>query len=157
MGYKEDLIIDKHSLDEEWLQQPIKYAQYAEKAEELQDDARRAKDNLETISAEVEKEIRGNHEGEKITEKAIASELIMDERVQQAKEEYLKADHEFRIMKSVAVPAFDQRKTALENLVKLKLSSYYSDPQEPKGSNFKNSAIDKADEKQTKSLNRRRK
>jgi hypothetical protein len=99
------------------------------------DDAKQA---LEVVKAEVDKKIRKNPEKfgiEKITENVIAATILINEEYQEAYAEYLTAKYESD-MASGAVQAFEQRKSALENLVKLHGQQYFAGPKIPRDLNW---------------------
>ena len=155
MNFEKDIGIDENALDEEWLRQPHLYLKSAQKAEELQGKVKKAKEQLELTDAEIEKEIREG--AEKNTEKSIATKIILNKEHQKAAANLFELEHEYRIISKVALSAIEQKKTALENLVKLYVAGYFSKPTEPKKGNIKENAINNADEKQVKKLNRRTK
>jgi len=83
---------------------------------------------LELLRAELDVAIRNNPKAfqmEKVTEAAINSTIIQTERFKVAQDYYNSCVSNFKILK-VAVESLNQKKTALENLVKLYLGEYYS-------------------------------
>lgn len=133
MGFKDDLVIDQYALDTEWMNQPLLYAEWAEKAVDAAFEFDKAKQRLEIVSIELEKDIRSNPEKygiSKVTEGSVASELSY--RISQKSEsnEVLEAKRNQKMME-VARESFDQRKKALENLTSLFLSKYYAEPYVP--------------------------
>lgn len=134
MSYENDLKIDEHRLEKEWLKQPALYMQYAEKAALADSKAKRAKENVETIKAERSAYYRKKHsdEGEKFTENSISVEVQTDTECIDAVSEYITAMEHAAVL-SAAVKAFEHKKAALENLVRLTLAGYYSQPTEAGG------------------------
>lgn len=136
-NYKKDVEINPNQLDLEWLRQPALYQKYAGEAAYARDRRDRAKDKLEVVKAQVDGDVRQNPGNygftgdKKPTEGAITSAVIQSEGYQEANEEYLKSKLECDIIQS-AVLAMEQRKYALENLVKLLNSSYFASPSVPR-------------------------
>jgi hypothetical protein len=136
MNYENDLDIDIHSLDEEWLGQSVLFMRYAEKAADAKKEVDEAKQRMEITEAEIDSVIRHNPDeydvNGKLTETIISKAVALSEAVQKATEEYIDAKHQADIL-SRAVVAFDHRKKALENLVYLHGQSYFSSPRPPEG------------------------
>lgn len=138
--FKRDVEINPNQLDVEWLRQPFLYQKYAEEAAHARDRRDRAKDALEVVKAQVDGDVRANPVNygftgdKKPTESAIASAILQSEEYQEANEKYLKAKLECDLIQS-AVLSIEQRKSALENLVKLLNSSYFAAPLTPRDLN----------------------
>jgi len=134
MNYEDDLSIDESALDVEWLDQPqlmFKYARHCAELEKLSDEA---KDKLEFVGAEIEKDIRSNPDKyglAKITDAVVASTIVLQKRYKDALEEYNKAKFDAKVAGG-AVRSFDQRKTALEKLVQLNGQQYFAGPTVPR-------------------------
>jgi hypothetical protein len=134
MNYEDDLSIDESALDVEWLEQPqlmFKYARYCAELEKVADEA---KDKLEYVKAEVERDIRESPEKYgivKITEAVVAGTILLQEKYKGALVEYNKAKFDAKVSGG-AVRSFDQRKTALENLVRLNGQQYFAGPTVPR-------------------------
>ena len=131
MGYADDLKIDENALDREFIMQPSKYMEYAEKAAQADSERKKAKEKLELTLAKLDMHARehAKEEGEKVTEKVIDGRVKMTENYQDAIKEVREADYHYNVL-IAAVRAFDQRKTALENLVRLYIGGYFSAPQQ---------------------------
>jgi len=131
-SYKEELGIDPDALDVEWLMQPQLYLKYAElyvNAEVYYD---RTKEKLELVKATLDNRIRSTpalymSSEKKLTEASINSIIVTDEEYKKAQSIFQAAKRTFKLL-GVALRAFEQRKTALENLVKLHGQSYFSSP-----------------------------
>ncbi len=150
--------IDRMSLDEEWLKQPAMYRYFATQAEDAYKEADKLENDLKVIDAEIEKEIRHNAEmnESKITEKAVASEILLNKKHKEAVEAALDARYEARVLNNAVTRALDHRKKALENLVQLELNSYNSTPREPR--EMKTTMKEKvADQHQVDKLNKNKK
>jgi len=134
MDYEKDIKIDEDSLDLEWLDQPalfMKYARHLAQARRTQDEA---KQEIDVVSADIDRQIREKPEDfdiVKVTEGAIKSALLTEPDYQIAYKKYLDAKYEAD-MASNAVQAFNQRKDALENLVRLHGQQYFAGPRLPR-------------------------
>ncbi len=127
--------IDKFRLDEEWVEQPALYVEYAERLAEQMKRLDYAKSDLELTVAEIDKDIRlyfqTKYGLEKLTENVVSNTIILQPRYQVALKALNETKHDVAILRA-AVDGLDQRKSALENLVKLFLSSYFAQPQAPR-------------------------
>ena len=134
--YHEDLKIDTNNLDREWVDQAALFMKYSEAAAKARDNRDRTKDRLEVAKATADSDIRkypakyGLSVDKKPTEGAILSCVIGDANVMKLQDEYLTAQYEESLLSS-AVRAMDQRKAALEGLVRLFGLSYWSRPNTP--------------------------
>ena len=138
MNYEKDIEIDDTALDIEWLEQPRKMMQYSKNAAFRRMKLEEAKQALDIAKAEVDNKIRKNPEMfgiEKITENVISATILIANEYQEAYAEYLTAKYESD-MASGAVQAFEQRKSALENLVKLHGQQYFAGPKIPRDLNW---------------------
>lgn len=134
MDYENDIRIDESALDIEWLEQPrlmLKYTQHLAECEKKRDFY---KEELELVRATLDKDIRENpsdYDIEKITEGAVTSNITKSEKYQNSVKRHNDARYEASMAKG-AVQAFDQRKTALENMVKLHGQQYFAGPKLPR-------------------------
>lgn len=134
LNYEQDVSIDETALDVEWLQQPnlmYKYARHQAQTKKAMDEA---KERLDFIKAKLEMNIRanpGDYGLSKVTESAIASTILLQPEYQEASKKYIEAKYENEVAVA-AVRAIDQKKTALENLVKLLNVSYFAGPSAPR-------------------------
>lgn len=145
LNFKEDVKVDRYRLDEDWQEHPALYAEYASAWADAYQERERAaerlkleKERLDDTYNRLDGEIRADWAGfgftKAPTEAAIKSciqkhpdYLAQRERVAQRREELVEAQAtEARL--SVALKAFDHRKTVLESLTKLMLGGYYSKP-----------------------------
>lgn len=132
MDYQEDLKIDKYALDTECLDQSRRFAQWSENLANALTERDRADQKIKIIEAQVEQDIRirpQNYIGTdgKLTEAGVRSLVLLNEEVRLAREEHIDAVHKVNIM-TTAKQAFEQRRSMIENLVKLYLSGYWADP-----------------------------
>ena len=134
MDYEKDVAIDPDALDVEWLRQAglmLQYGKYAAQAK-LELDA--AKEKLEVVKAELAQAIRadpGKFGLAKVTEGAVTEEILTQKSHEEASGIYLAAKYEAD-MALYAVRAIEQKKTALENLVRLHGQMYFAGPTVPR-------------------------
>lgn len=132
--YEEFMEIDEDSLDVEWLEQPKKMVQMVKIAAKVKINMERAKDNLAQVKAELAKKVRAAPEKygiEKITIDAVNDVVQTNAEYIEAYEEYLEAVYENDVA-SGSVKATEQRKSSLENLVKLHGQQYFAGPKVPR-------------------------
>ena len=132
--YQKEIEIDPDALDVEWLGQPSLFMKYSEACALARKKMDRAKEHLEVTRAELDKEIRSDPEKfevAKVTESAISSAITVHSTFRNASALFIEAKYEFDVL-SRAVQAFEQRKTALENLVRLNGQGYFASPKEPR-------------------------
>lgn len=134
LNYEQDINIDETALDLEWKMQPMLMMKYcthmahAKKALDL------ATEKLDVLRAKLDKEIRLNPEKyglAKVTETALENTILLQPEYEEANKEYIEAKYEYEIAQA-AVRAMDQKKSALENLVKLLGMSYFAGPTTPR-------------------------
>ena len=134
MNYEKDLKIDVESLDVEWADQPTLMFKYTKISAEARMELDEAKENLGVVKAEIDLQIREKPEKfgiVKLTEAAVQSAIILDEDFGKANKECMKAAYELEMAQG-AVRAVDQRKQALENLVRLHGLQYFAGPKIPR-------------------------
>jgi hypothetical protein len=134
LNYEKDIRIDPEALDVEWLNQPHLFLTYARNSANMRKSLDEAKQSLDIAKAEADKKIRTNPEKyglEKITESVVANAILIENGYKAAFQEYLDAKYEAD-MASAAVQAMEQKKSALENLVRLYGQSYFAGPKVPR-------------------------
>jgi len=134
LNYEEDIRIDETALDTEWLDQATLFFKYARHAANMRKEVDLAKENLEVTKAEVDKEIRQNPEKfkiEKVTDASVSANVLTHKDYKAANQEYIDAKYELDIAQA-AVNAMNQRKDALENMVKLHGQQYFAGPKVPR-------------------------
>lgn len=137
MDYEKDLSIDPDALDIEFLAQPQLYFRYAKESVLAKDDYSRAKENLETVRAELDQAVRQHPEQygfsteKKPTEVSINSAILQTQEYKGANENYMKAKYEADLVQA-AVMAIDQKKSSLEHLSRLTIAGYCAMPSEPR-------------------------
>jgi hypothetical protein len=133
MTYAQDIKIDDQLLDVEWCEQPEKMVKYCSIMAEAEKTMDLAKEKLEAVKAEIDKDVRSNpakYGLDKITDKVAENTVVLQDQYKEASTAYINAKYEFKMAQG-AVKAFEQRKDALENLVKLHGQSYFAGPRVP--------------------------
>lgn len=133
MNYEEDIRIDGEALDKEWLNQPSLMMKYAKHAANKRKILEETKQNLDIAKAEADQKIRKHPERyklEKTTDAIVANAILNEEGYKQAYSDYLDAKFESDMAQG-AVNSFEQRKSALENLVRLYGQQYFAGPKMP--------------------------
>lgn len=152
LDFEKDISINKFRLDEECLSHAGIYARYLSAQAKADTAVSRAKDNLELVKAERYDAIKTGFEKKsvKVTipmlEKAVAS----DEEVVEAKNVLREAEDVLAKL-TVAVKAFEHRRSELDNLVKLYCAGYFSTPSSNGG--VKNSINEQTSREMRKKLN----
>jgi hypothetical protein len=134
MDYEKDTSIDEHGLDVEWLKQSVLMLKYGKHAAQMKLDMDHAKEELDVIKAQLDREIRAfpdNYDLNKLTETIVFNTIVIQPEYRDANSKYLNAKYEYDIA-MVAVRAIDQKKTALENLVRLHGQQYFAGPSIPR-------------------------
>jgi len=134
MNYDQDIRIDETALDVEWLNQASLMMKYARHAADCRMNLDLAKERVDFVKAELDKSIRespSKFKIEKLTEGAIQNIIITQEKYMDAEEKLIHARYELDIA-NAAVRAFDARKDALENLVRLHGQQYFAGPSIPR-------------------------
>lgn len=129
------LEIDEYDLEKEWTKQPKLFFRWAGEAAAARLAVDEAKAALEIVRAEIDSEVRSDPEGHgidgKVTEKMVEAVVVQSAVCILAVRKSQKAKHRYDIV-SALVSALEQRKSALEYLVRLRLSDYFSEPRAPK-------------------------
>lgn len=134
MDYEKDTSIDEQGLDVEWLHQPRLMAIYGRNAAETKLAMDRAKEQIDFIKAKLDQDIRALPESyglSKLTETVVSQTIIIQPEYQDSLDVYLTTKYEYD-MAMAAVRAIDQKKTALENLVRLHGQQYFAGPSVPR-------------------------
>lgn len=132
--YEQDTAIDPDALDTEWLEQPRLMMRYAQFLANSRRELERAKEKLDIIRAELDKEIRTDPEKfgiAKVTEGAINSTILTNSDFQAGQKELNDAQYEVNMAQG-AVRAIEGKKDALENLVRLHGQQYFAGPRVPR-------------------------
>ena len=134
MNYEVDIKLDDTALDVEWLEQPALMMKYSRHCAQMEFEYDKAKEALDLTKAELDFDIRSSpshYDINKITESVVFNTIMMSKRFNEANDTMLKAKFEFNIAKN-ALKAFEQRKEALENMVRLHGQNYFAGPKIPR-------------------------
>ena len=134
MNYEKDIQIDPDQLDVEWLNQPALMMKYTRHAADMKAAVEKARQNIDLVKAELDKDIRQNPEDyalEKVTEGALTAIIQSSKKFIKANDAHRDAKYEADIA-SGAINAFEHRKRALENLVTLHGQQYFAGPSIPR-------------------------
>ncbi len=146
---KQDKKIDPDALDIAWLEQADLYYKYSDafndalaKKNEIKTEIDSFEDSLKELKSRLDLEIRQTPENfnlqGKITEGAITATILTHIEYRDALKQYYELKEEFNEAQNAAnkiyscAAAMEQRKTALENLVRLLNQQYFSTPEEPR-------------------------
>lgn len=134
--FEEDLKIDPMALDVEWMLQPQTFFKYGEELAKANRELDRIKLEYEVVQAETYSNAKNKllKDDLKVTEAAIKNEVIQNKDVIRLAEK-VSDQKEVVDLLAIGVKAFEQRKTALENLVKLQIQNYNAAPKEPRDLN----------------------
>jgi len=127
--FRQHLPINQFSLEQECLQQAALYEEIGEWVSSVRADAKRSKEHLDFIKADLSLKIRKNPEtyglSGKVTEGSIDAVITTSNEYQGAVTTYIEAD-KLANEASVLLAAVEQRKSMLRDLVRLFIYSYYS-------------------------------
>ena len=133
-NYNDDISIDRDALDIGWTKQAQTFFKYAELAAKARDAMDRKKEKIDVLEATMGLKIRTNPASyglEKITEGAVQSTILIDQNHIDAVAELADLKYEYEVL-IAAVRALDQKKSALENLVRLQGQNYFAGPSVPR-------------------------
>lgn len=122
--FKEYLLINKHDLDEEIIQQPILLFEVAEACADAAILRDNLKERLATVDAQLDAEIREELEGGKVTESIVKNRIQVDSRHDKAFQEYANAKHRADVL-SALKDAFASRGYLLRDLAALHNANYF--------------------------------
>lgn len=151
--YKEDIKINEHDLEKEWIEQPSLFLYYADAHADAVYERDLAKSKAEYTYAVMYSGIKKHWDkyfDSKPTEPAIKEYIISNPKYRKVEKIFLTASHYVNAMLA-AKTAFDHRKLALSNLTSLKIGGFYSEPRNKKRD------VDNMKTAQRRSLNKRRK
>jgi len=137
MKYKDDIIIDKNILDEEWEMQPVKVLKWGLRLTDAQEARDRVKDRAELVYARIGALIRADPEDyglkDKPAESAIQSVIIRNKEYRNMRKEVIAAEKEVKALE-IVMRSLEHRKRALEKITDLFFSGYWSEPRAKRGS-----------------------
>jgi hypothetical protein len=132
--WKSDVEIDVDALDIQWAKQASLFGEYCMEQAKARASLDALKERLDVKVAGLGLKIRANPAQfglEKITESSVQAVILLDAECAKLREEIAVAQYEFEVM-GAAVRALDQKKSALENLVRLQGQNYFAGPSVPR-------------------------
>jgi len=133
-NWQSDVEISPDQLDVEWCKQASLFGKYCVEQAAFRDTADRLKEKLEVNDAGLGLKIRSNPSLfglEKVTEGSVQAVILLDKEHTKLSDELAAARYQLEVM-SAAVRALDQKKSALENLVRLQGQNYFAGPSVPR-------------------------
>lgn len=159
MDYETDITIDESALDVEWLEQPRLFLEYGRNEHATRRTMDYAKERLDLVKAKLDKALRADPDKyniARISEGAITNTIFLQPEFKEANEKFIEANYEYGVARA-AVWAFDQRKTALENLVRLHGQNYFAGPRVPRDlSDIRKQSQGRSNEKVGQAMRRKR-
>jgi len=152
-NYTDDIKINEHDLESEWLTQPSLMLYYSEAHAEALHARDTAKVQVDYTFAKIDADIRKNWEkffDSKPTEGAIKSFILKSPKYKKAEHFLIDCAKEANLLAGIKT-SFDHRKRALENIVSLRISGFHAEPKN------KNSTGRISHREKTAGLNRKRK
>ena len=132
--FETDLELDPMQLDVEWIDQSKLYMQYAEACGHAVKMEQKAHERVKTVRSELILEANKGGEklvGVKVTLSTIEAWYRTHPTYKEAKKEWHEAEYNASLFKS-ALTALTNKRSALENLVRLWLGEYFSGPKTPR-------------------------
>ncbi len=133
MNWKQDVEIDPENLDREWVRQASLFGQYCELLADAHRQLDLKKEKLVMVDAKLGLEIRTNPNKfglDKVTEAGVNSILVLQEEHKELEKELIDLRYDVEVLTG-AVRSLDQKKSALENLVRLHGQNYFAGPEVP--------------------------
>lgn len=131
-NFEKDLIVDKLRLDDECEVQASLYYHWAQELAAAKEEANQADDRLKALLAQKSLLYRRNPPSDiKVTEAVFDALLNDDSDIRIAREDVTRTSHKVDTIWAM-INALDNRKSMLDNLVKLQVSSYYNTESNPK-------------------------
>ena len=130
MGYKEDIAIDQNNLEDELVNQPFLYMQYAERYAKAVQKRDYVEDYVRVLKSQLFLEAKDNWKsiwGHKPTETEIKSWIETSDKLNKERENLIQAEYNVNMYFNL-LQAFQQRKSILSSLVQLKISGIHSTP-----------------------------
>ena len=159
MDYETDIVIDESALDIEFLDQARLFMQYSRNEHATRRDMDYAKERLDLVKAKLDKGMRADPDKyniARISEGAIINSILLQPEFEEANKAHIEAAYEYGVARA-AVWAFDQRKTALENLARLHGQQYFAGPRIPRDlTEERQKRQQRSDAKVGKAMKRRR-
>lgn len=158
MNYLEDIKIDSTALDVELLNQPNLVFEYGKAYSKAVIETKKASQHLELVESDIVGEINANvvdtlGVGVKATEANKRSYIIKQTSYSIANNELLDAEENERLCK-IAYTAIIEKKSSLENLVKLAIQGYFALPSTARDLEKESKAVARNKKKQAAANNK---
>lgn len=131
LDYKSDIAIDQFALDYELIRQASLYQKYSELYANAAYERDRLKEKVEQVKADVALDVRQNFAEwgftTKPTDAAVKETVAASERVEDAIKQSLESTRRANKMYGIKC-SFDNKKSALESMVRLYVSGYFGTP-----------------------------
>lgn len=127
MDYENWKPADKRILDTQWEEQSNLFRHWARKLALKLKEVDDQKTNMERIGYEMDRVFRAKRAGEKFTEAVIKADVSLNSKYMQEQNTLSELQGELGMLKA-EIESLHQRKSALENLVKLHGQEYFSVP-----------------------------
>ena len=130
MSFKDDIIINIHTLDKNSIDQVDLYEEWSTKWADAEKEKDEAKENLSVIKAEADEEVRKNPDkfgwgsDRNPTEPWVANKIVSHEKVREASTILINAQHNANVMK-IAKETLDHRSRSLDRLTDLYKGQYF--------------------------------
>jgi len=132
--WKQAIEINPDALDCEWIKQAATFGEYCMEQAGARAKLDAIKERLDVKVAGLGLKIRANPATfglDKVTEASVQAVILLDAECAKLREEIAVAQYELEVM-GAAVRALDQKKSALENLVRLQGQNYFAGPSVPR-------------------------
>lgn len=136
MNYIDDLKIDPDQLDIEWLEQPLLFHKYSSASAQANQFVRKCEELMKVVRSQLT--LEASQKGEQVLGQRIKPTAVNVEAYYRTHKDYIQAktslseaQYEAEMLTN-AVYAFHQRKSALENLIKLHGQNYFAGPVVPR-------------------------
>ena len=128
------ITINPDALDVEWIKQAATFGEYCMEQAGARAKLDDIKERLDVKVAGLGLKIRANPATfglDKVTEASVQAVILLDAECAKLREEIAVAQYELEVIVA-AVRALDQKKSALENLVRLQGQNYFAGPSVPR-------------------------
>ena len=132
--WKDAIEINPDALDIQWVKQAALFGEYCMEQAGARAKLDAVKERLDVKVAGLGLKIRSNPATfglDKVTEASVQAVILLDAECAKLREEIAVAQYELEVM-GAAVRALDQKKSALENLVRLQGQNYFAGPSVPR-------------------------
>lgn len=128
---EKDVSIDRHNLELEWQRQGDLYYHYSHAAVYAEERVKKIKKQLNRVRAKLEENIRANYSKYKLrsnpTIREVDNVIIRDKKYIAIERKLIKAETKQKDYEETAKSLL-QKRYALQDLVRLHLANYYSEP-----------------------------